>query len=263
MPQHCYRPGQPQGNDRQGDGYWGVMTLAGRCRRFMFGAAALLLAAASPLLLASESESNADEVVYSIDFTGEPDGDALGWLRERGFELELKARQLNPHFDGGRLVLETSGREAGLFTRKIDLEEVRRIRVTWGVERYPQGTDWDGGTYRVAIATMVSFGQERQPSGSVFVPNAPYFVGLFLDKNAQEGKAYTARYYTQGGRYFCEPCGAPAGETVTTEFDLHEAFEREFDQSPPPVSSYAFQMNTNDTRGGARAFLKRIEFLTE
>lgn len=65
-----------------------------------------------------------------------------------------------------------------------------------------------------------------------------------------------------GGRYYCTPCNQPVGEAVTTEFKLDEAFKRRFDVTPvPPISSFGFQMNTKDTKGGARAFLQTVEFL--
>jgi hypothetical protein len=99
-------------------------------------------------------------------------------------------------------------------------------------------------------------------SGSLFIPNAPYFLSVFLGAHEQEGRAYTARYYQQGGRYFCQPCGVPPGQTVVTEFDLETHFTEQFQQTVlPPVSSVGVQMNTTDTTGGARAFLMSIELL--
>jgi len=51
---------------------------------------------------------------------------------------------------------------------------------------------------------------------------------------------------------------------VTTEFDLAEAFLKEFDQAEvPPITGFSFQMNTEDTRGGARAYLAKVEFLVD
>src|ERR671914_5493 len=106
----------------------------------------------------------------------------------------------------------------------------RRWRVRWGVDRYPQGADWAKGVYRVPIAVMVSFGEDKMASGSLWIPNAPYFLSVFLGAHEQEGRAYTARYYQQGGRYFCQPCGVPPGQTVVTEFDLATHFTEQFQQ---------------------------------
>lgn len=205
----------------------------------------------------------AEETLLTIDFTGQPDGDATGWLKEQGFEFKRNAKRLNPHFENGRLVLETDGQEVGLIVRELDLTGAERVRIRWGVERYPQGANWDEGVYRVPIAAMISFGEEKIDSGALFVPNAPYFIGLFLGEHEQEGRAYKAQYYRKGGRYFCVPCSPPTGETVNTNFDLKEAFDQEFDvPATPPITSFGFQMNTEDTKGGARAFLETVEFLS-
>lgn len=205
---------------------------------------------------------NAPEVVHAIDFTDKPTGPAVDWLRDDGYEFRLDAEALNPRFSDKGLVLSTDVPEAGLFVREVNLPDANRIHITWGVGRYPDGADWDNGTYRVPIAVMVSFGDKQISSGNIFVPNAPYFISLFLSKNAQAGKAYTANYYRKGGRYFCQPCTPADGETVTTEFDLDSAFRNEFGESTvPPITSFSFQMNTEDTRSKARAYIKRIEFL--
>ena len=99
-------------------------------------------------------------------------------------------------------------------------------------------------------------------SGSLFLPDAPYFLGVFLGEKEQEQRAYTGMYYKKGGRYFCQPCGVKPGQTVVTEFDLGRHFTAQFQQNVlPPVSSFSFQMNTTDTTGGARAFLVSVEFL--
>ncbi len=210
------------------------------------------------------AQTNSGEVVYAMDFASPAPGKATSWLEKKGFEFLMDAEALNPHFNGQSLVLETPGQTAGLFSKELRLSHARRIRISWGVDRYPRGADWDQGIYRVPIAVMISFGDREITSGSWFVPAAPYFIGLFLSQNAREGHAYTANYYQKGGRYFCQPCDAPAGETVTTEFDLAHAFKSQFDKAQvPPITGFGFQMNTEDTQGGARAFLKKVEFLSD
>lgn len=227
--------------------------------------AGLLLAFSLALLPSSlPAARQASHVVHAIDFTGPPAGDAVARLKNRGYKLRLDAEALNPRFSGKGLLLSTDGEEAGLFIRPLRLPVADAVRVIWGVERYPEGADWEDGVYRAPIAVMVFFGDEKLGSGNFFVPNAPYFVSLFLSENAHPGKAYTGRYYREGGRYFCQPCNPPTEQTVTTVFDLDTAFRKAFGKSSvPPVTSFAFQMNTEDTRGGARAYLKRVEFLSE
>ena len=204
----------------------------------------------------------AGRVLHRVDFSTQPDGDAVAWLQQQGFAFHLRARDLAPRFESGRLVLETATEAAGGFVRQLHVPGARRLRVRWGVDRYPQGADWAKGVYRVPIAVMVSFGEDKMASGSLFVPNAPYFLSVFLGAHEQEGRAYTAKYYHKGGRYFCQPCGVPPGQTVVTEFDLARHFTEQFPPRVlPPVSSVGVQMNTTDTTGGARAFLMSIELL--
>ncbi len=214
------------------------------------------------LLSSATMVGAASRVIYRVDFSTQPDGDAVAWLKQQGFAFHLRAHELAPRFEQGRLVLETATETAGVLVQKRNVPGVRRLRVRWGVDRYPQGADWAKGVYRVPIAVMVSFGEDKIDSGSMFVPNAPYFLSVFLGEREQEGRAYTARYYQQGGRYFCQPCRVPPGQTVITDVDLERHFTEQFQQTVlPPVSSVSVQMNTTDTTGGARAFLMHIELL--
>lgn len=225
---------------------------------------AVLLLATAVTAAVAKADGDGDRVVKRFDFTQQVSGDAVSWLKEQGFEFKLNAEQLNPHFENNRLMLETSGQNAGLIAKKVNITGVDRVRITWGVIKYPEGADWSSGVYRVPIAVMITFGNKTIDSGSLLVPDAPYFIGLFLGEHEQEGKAYKAQYYRKGGRYFCQPCSPEPGETVTTVFDFDEAIKQNFDISPPlPITSVGIQMNTNDIQGGARAFVKKIEFLSD
>ena len=54
------------------------------------------------------------------------------------------------------------------------------IEIDWGVTRFPQGASYEQGVRNEPIMVIVFMGDERQPSGSLFIPDSPYFVGLFL-----------------------------------------------------------------------------------
>lgn len=204
------------------------------------------------------------EVVHTIDFSGHPDGPAETWLRQRSFVFRLDAEKLAPRFENDRLVLQTEGARAGLFELPMHLSGVERLRVAWGVERYPHGADWSRGVTAVPVAVMTSFGTRKISSGSLFVPNAPYFIGLFLGEKEAAGRVYLGNYYKKGGRYYCTPCGTPTGQRVVTVFDLADAFRTEFEtEEIPPISRFGFQMNTKRTSGGAVAFIEKVEFLSD
>ena len=199
--------------------------------------------------------------LHTIDFSDHPDGPAEEWLKQQGFAFHLDADDLQAHFKDNRLVLHTARKKAGLFELPLHVPSVKRIRIRWGVERYPRGADWSQGINAVPIAVMITFGTKKIKSGSLFVPNAPYFIGLFLGEKEQASRAYTGKYYKTGGRYFCTPCGVPVGERVVTEFDLDQAFRTQFGQTVvPPISRFGFQMNTKGTSGGRRLSWRRLNF---
>ncbi len=223
--------------------------------------AGLLIGVTAPGMAA---ETEASQVAERFTFTDSPNGDAASALREEGYEFKLSAEELDLRFADRGLVLETDSERAGLIAREVNIENVDRVRITWGVNEYPEGADWEAGVYRVPIAVMISFGDKEIASGSLVVPDVPYFVGLFLGEKEQEGRAYKAEYYHEGGRYFCEPCNPEPGETVTTVFNFDEVLAEQFDVSTAlPVSSVGIQMNTNDTQGSAEAFIQEIEFLAD
>ncbi|MCS3902442.1 hypothetical protein J2T55_000438 [Methylohalomonas lacus] len=223
--------------------------------------ALLLMGGAAPGMAA---ETGSSQVIERFTFTDSPDADASDTLRDQGYEFKLDAEGLDLQFSGDGLVLETDSQRAGLIAREVNIEDVDRVRITWGVNEYPEGADWAAGVYRVPIAVMISFGDKEIDSGSMFVPDVPYFVGLFLGEKEQEGHAYKANYYHEGGRYFCQPCNPEPGETITTVFNFDEVLTEQFDISTSmPVSSVGIQMNTNDTQGSAKAFIQEIEFLSD
>ncbi len=209
------------------------------------------------------AHGSTDGVIYSIGFSSQPDSDATNWLRKQGFNFKLDADDLKLRFTDQQLIIETNDQVAGFIVKQVSLPKTKRIRIDWGVDRYPQGANWERGIYRVPLAIMVSFGKEKIDSGAFFLPNAPYFIGLFLGEKEFQGKAYTGTYYKEGGRYFCLPCRTPTGKSTITEFDLEEAFLSQFKKSKmPPITGFGFQINTKNTKGGARAFIRKIEFLS-
>jgi hypothetical protein len=208
----------------------------------------------------------AEEVVRALDFTAQPDGNATHWLKQQGYEFKLQSTALNPRFQDGALWLSTRREEAGLlaltFPEGKALPGVKRVRITWGVEKFPEGADWEHGVNRTALAAMISFGHERLPSGLPFgALAAPAFICPFLAAKEPAGKAYVGKLWKLGGRYISVKSGKP-GEAVVSEVEIDHRFRALFKKdSTPPVTGIGIQMNTKDTQGEAAAFLKKIEFL--
>jgi hypothetical protein len=54
------------------------------------------------------------------------------------------------------------------------------------------------------------------------------------------------------------------GQTIVTKFEVNNRFKDVFKQEKtPPITGFAFEMNTDDTKGGADAFIKKIVFYSE
>jgi len=199
------------------------------------------------------------KVLYSIDFGKLPQGNVHNVLKPKGFEFLLDADKLNMELSGGRLVFSTEGQYAGLFgvRFKKPIENVTSVVIEWGVEKFPEGADWEKGNNRLAVGALVALGTEKFSSGVPFAQKAPYFFGPFIGEKEKSGKHYLGKLYKRSGRYYCV---SNKKGMITTRFDIDGKFRQEFGKQTPPLVAYGFQMNTKNTKGGAKAFVKKITF---
>ena len=216
------------------------------------------------LLIAGTFSFAGGNVLYSLDFSKQKDGDAKAWLRSKGFKFMLDASDLSMKFQGGKLVIETSGEKAGMLGMKFPsdkyLKNIGSVKIVWGVDRFPKGADWAKGNNRLAIGALIALGTEKLSSGLPMGINAaPPFFGPFIGQKERVGGRYLGALYKKGGRYYCVS-NKNSGATVTTNFNISQKYQQEFKKTAPPVTAFAFQMNTKDTSGGAKAFLKSITF---
>ncbi len=209
------------------------------------------------------------KIIRAIDFTGQENGSAVEWLREQGFEFELAAHELNPRFENDALVISTHKELTGLFGLKFAeqdfIRNVKQVEIVWGVNRYPDGADWNKGINSVPIAVMFLFGTEKRSSGlPLGVKAAPYFLSPFIGLKEEQDRMYIGRLWREGGRYFCVAAGDQSGRVITTRFEVDVRFKETFmrDQTPP-ITGFAFQKNTSNTRGGSEAFIRKITFLSD
>jgi len=219
------------------------------------------------LLIAGGFSFAGGKVLYSLDFTKQKDGDAKAWLRSKGFKLMLDASKLSMRFKEGKLVISTSGEYAGMigiqFPANRYLKNIGSVKIVWGVDRFPKGADWARGNNRLAIGALIALGTEKLSSGLPLGINAaPPFFGPFIGKKERVGGRYLGKLYKKGGRYYCVS-NKNGGTTVTTNFNISQKYQQEFKKAAPPVTAFAFQMNTEDTSGGAQAFIKSITFYSK
>ncbi|MDJ0686246.1 MAG: hypothetical protein QNJ84_16290 [Alphaproteobacteria bacterium] len=208
-------------------------------------------------------------LVNIVRFTNYEEGPIDDWLQSKGFRFEEDARRRDRiDFDVGEngLVIEAKVRAFGLMPNEaVNVPTFTTIEVDWGVNRFPAGASYEQGIRNEPIMVVVFLGDERQPSGSMFIPDSPYFIGLFLCSGDDRlNHPYVGRYFKKGGRYVCVD-RPQLGETVTSRFDLLDGYRTFFDKEgddDPAVSGIALGLDTKRAGEGGKssAFIKEIRF---
>lgn len=210
------------------------------------------------------------EVLFEVNFSN-AHGNVEAWLNEHGWKIKGSIGDMNTRFENGSLILEPTDDDSVLISRELNrsefLNNVKEIKIIWGVSQYPKGADWSGPrekkrNTREPIAVIISFGEEKIDSGGrFFPPNAPYFIGLFLGEKEKPGIAYYGNFYQKGGRYFCESCTGTSGQ-FTTVVDINERFRSIFGKHEPPISAISIEVDVEDTQkvNGvySKAYIKSI-----
>lgn len=207
--------------------------------------------------------------VYVVRFDNYRSGPVDDWLRGKGFEFQQDAKRRSVVELGatdGKLTIEATRSAFGVMPNEaVNVSDFSYVEVDWGVNKFPEGASYEQGVRNEAIMLFVFLGDERMPSGSRFIPDSPYFVGLFLchgdDKTNQP---YIGAYFKKTGRYVCLDRPA-AGKMVTTRFNLLGAYRAYFDKEgddDPGVSGVALGLDSKKAKEGGRtsAFIREIRF---
>ena len=219
----------------------------------------------------ANAPTSADEgkLIHVLRFTDYEQGSIDDWLQGKGFQFQQDAqRRHRIDLDVGPsgLVLEAKRRAFGIMSNEsVNLPTFTHIEIDWGVNKFPTGASYEQGIRNEALMVIVFMGDERQPSGSMFIPNSPYFVGLFLCHGDDKmNHPYVGSYFKKSGRYICTD-RPTEGEIVTTHFHLLEAYRAYFDKEQdddPAVSGLALALDTKKAGEGGRAsaFIREIRF---
>ena len=204
---------------------------------------------------------------FLLDFSDYEEGPIEQWLEKKGFELKEAAkdrRKLDLDVDEGALFLEAKKPLLALIVKEsVDLGKYSRVKIEWGIVKYPKGASYEEEVNNEALLVLIFFGDEEISSGHLAVPDSPYFIGLFLGKHDRLNKAYKGTYYHEGGRFVFLGNPKP-GETVISEFDVADAFKKYFQKDKvPDISGVALEIDTTSSAGDGRAvaFIHSIEFL--
>ena len=202
-------------------------------------------------LSAAPAGAAGDRLVHVVSFAGYTGGSIEDWLLGKGFKLEKDAaRQDRIDLGVGEnsLELDIKRRALGIMPNEsVNVPDFTHVEIDWGVTRFPAGASYEQGVRNEAMMVIFFLGDERQASGSMFIPDSPYFVGLFLCHGKDRlNHPYVGTYFKKGGRYVCT--GRPAvGELVTSRFDLLTAYRSYFDKEgddDPAVSGIALTIDT-------------------
>lgn len=229
----------------------------------------LVLSLFLALCFALPLRANDGKLVHVVRFTDYEAGPIEDWLQGKGFKFEQDARKRNYvdlDVDDRGLVIDAKRRAFGILPNEsVNVPEFSYIEIDWGVDDFAKGASYEQGVRNEALMVMVFLGDERTPSGSMFIPDSPYFVGLYLCHGDDKiNHPYVGKYFKKGGRFVCGDQPA-AGELVTTRFDLLGAYRSYFDKErddDPAVSGLALALDTKKAGGKGRtsAFIREIRF---
>jgi len=206
---------------------------------------------------------------YVIRFSDYKSGSVDDWLQGKGFQFEQDARHRNDidlSAGNNRLTIEAKRRVFGMMPNEtVNVREFTSVEIDWGVNKFPEGASYEQGVRNEAIIVFIFLGDERKPSGSLLIPDSPYFIGLFLCHGDDKvNHPYVGSYFKKSGRYVCIDRPAP-GKMVTTRFNLLKAYRAYFDKEgddDPAVSGLALGLDTKKAGHGGRAsaFIREIRF---
>lgn len=220
-------------------------------------------------LVTAPAEANEERLVYVLEFSDYEEGPIDDWLAADGFQFEQDARRrdrIDLDVDDQGLVVEAKRRALGIMTNEsVNVPTFTAIEIDWGVRQFPSGASYEQGVRNEPIMVIVFMGDERQPSGSFLIPDAPFFVGLFLcHGDDRTNHPYVGSYFQKSGRYVCTD-KPEENEIVTSRFDLLEGYRTYFDverDDDPAVSGLALALDTSKAGAGGRssAFIREIRF---
>lgn len=212
------------------------------------------------------SNKSVGKVVYSLDFSKCKTGLAATYLKKLGFQFKkgmANASEVKLYFKSGALRIDTLKPVLGLAIKEgLRINRFSKIRIVWGVDQFPTGASYAKKVNNEAVMIYIYFGIKKFSSDSFFIPNSPYFIGLFLAPADKLNQPYIGRHFTTQGRFVC--IGNPKlGKTVTSEFNLVSAFKKYYSKNRVPfISGINIETDTSYVKPGkSRAFISKIEII--
>ena len=213
--------------------------------------------------------SETEKLVHILRFNDYESGSIDDWLKGKGFLFKHDANRRNVidlDISDDKLTIEAKRRAFGIMLNEsVNVREFTHIEIDWGVNKFPEDASYEEGVLNEAIMVFVFLGDERKSSGSLLIPDSPYFIALFLCHGKDKvNHPYIGSYYKHSGRYVCIDRPAP-GQMTTTRFNLLAAYRNYYDKEQdddPAVSGVALALDTKKSGAAGRssAFIKEIRF---
>jgi hypothetical protein len=222
-----------------------------------------IFAELSTLVYASGTTINSAEQIWEIDFTALPDN-VRQELSGQGFSFEKgmsKGKKIHIVSDNNKLKISATKPAFGFMIKKnLQIKQANWLEIEWGIERYPEAANWENNKNREALMVYLFFG-DPVPAEHFYLPDSPFFIGMFLGNHEVAERPYIGGNYSAIGRYVCLDNPVP-GQLITSRFNFSQAFKTWFDQATiPPVTGIAIEVDTGGLPDGiSSAFIKRISF---
>jgi len=227
----------------------------------------LIILIIASFLYITPAFAQGEQVIHDplLDFRKFQGRDAYEWFKEKNFILERSAadRASTKYTltEKGLVADALKPAQSIVALKKGYLTNYRDVEIVWGVNKFPPGASYLKGQRNEAVMMYAFFGRELIDSGSMIVPDSPYFIALQLCENDPVGVPMKGGYFHEGGRFICVAHPKP-GEAVKTRFNLKEAFKKIYGKDAPPLYGIAFEFDTNGAKdnGTASSFVQSIGF---
>jgi hypothetical protein len=221
----------------------------------------------SPVLCSISTSTAADMhssgILYQLDFA-QAGKDGRAWLMKHGFTLKRDmdkngAVQVTQSNDGNGLCFRTDQPAFAVAVKDgLSLEDMGKVAVQWRVEQYPTGASWEKRVNREAIMVTLFFGPPVE-ADHFYLPDSPFFIGLFLCQNDQINFPYTGKSYRKTSRFVCLD-RPDNGTTVVSRFKVDDAYRKWFaTDTVPPLTGIGIELDTSGLdKGLSKACLEKI-----
>ena len=229
----------------------------------------ILLSLIIVILVSNVLHAETNKPVHIIQFSDYETGSEEDWLLGKGFQFKhdaLNRKKIDFEVSTDGLLIEAKRHAFGILPNEtVNIAEFSAVEIDWGVNKFPEGASYEQKLRNESLLVLIFMGDERLPSGSIFIPDSPYFIGLFLCHDDDKIRhPYIGAYFKKSGRYVCldKP---ETGNLVTTRFNLLESYRIYFDKErddDPAISGIALALDTKKAsgKGKSSAFIKEIRF---